>query len=94
MVRAGYRCECAGACGQHHAKTEMRCPAAHGAGRGPVRLIAAPADPALSPAEAAAVPAEGLRAWCPGCFDRAAKRAREAAAERLRLEADDQPSLF
>ncbi|MGW6715125.1 hypothetical protein ACWF9X_30090 [Streptomyces globisporus] len=88
MAAASGRCQCTGQCGQPHAKTDRRCPREHDsyAGRhcGPVRLMAAAADPTLTEREAAALPADRLRAWCPGCFTetRRSWRTTEPAAEQ------------
>ncbi|MFF2039000.1 hypothetical protein ACFVVX_01125 [Kitasatospora sp. NPDC058170] len=87
---AAGRCQCRGTCGKNHDKDGGRCPAVHGGygprhGTGPVRLVAAPADPAhllLPPHQAAALPKAALAAWCPACLDattRAARNARQAA---------------
>ncbi|MDX3594124.1 hypothetical protein PV749_23685 [Streptomyces sp. ID03-2B] len=88
MEAAGGRCQCTGQCGQPHAKTDRRCPREHdsyaGRHRGPVRLMAAAADLTLTEREAAALPADRLRAWCPGCFTetRRSRRTTEPAAEQ------------
>jgi hypothetical protein len=58
------------------------------------RLIIAPADLLLSPAAAAAVPAEQLLGWCPGCHRAALGRQRAADRERCRLEAPEPAALF
>jgi hypothetical protein len=75
---AGGRCHCTGQCGQSHRKTEGRCLRQHDSGG--LRLIAAPADPATTELAAAALPASGLRAWCPACFTTARRLARPAVA--------------
>ncbi|MFJ7909822.1 hypothetical protein [Kitasatospora sp. NPDC096204] len=91
LAAAAGRCQCRGTCGKSHDKDGGRCPAVHGGygsrhGTGPVRLLAAPADPdgLLLPAHlAAALPKGALAAWCPACHDatrRAAAKARRAAA--------------
>ncbi|MFJ2180825.1 hypothetical protein ACIOJG_09365 [Streptomyces anulatus] len=88
MVTAGWRCQCTGQCGQAHAKTDRRCPREHdsyaGKHGGPVRLMAAAADAALTEREAATLPADRLRAWCPGCFTdtRRSRRTTEPVAEQ------------
>ncbi|MFJ9093828.1 hypothetical protein ACIRIR_20220 [Streptomyces globisporus] len=88
MAAAGGRCQCTGQCGQLHAKTDRRCPREHdsyaGKHGGPVRLMAAAADPTIAERQAAALPAERLRAWCPGCFTdtRRSRRTAEPAAEQ------------
>ncbi|MFF3528181.1 hypothetical protein ACFYX5_16075 [Streptomyces rubiginosohelvolus] len=64
MVAAEWRCQCTGQCGHSHTRTENRCPRTHG---GRVLLMAAPANPSTSERAAAALPADALRAWCPGC---------------------------
>jgi hypothetical protein len=75
MNRAGQgretaQCECTGQCGRHNG---ARCPQTHGEYRkrgSPVRLVAAPADPALDGTPAAArLGVDGLLAWCPRCHD-------------------------
>lgn len=90
MAAAGYRCHCAGACGSRHSDSAMRCyrTATHH------RLIVAPADLLLSPAAAAAVPAEQLLAWCSGCHRAALGRQRAAARELHRLEEEPPAALF
>ncbi|MFF4185765.1 hypothetical protein ACFYZ9_21480 [Streptomyces sp. NPDC001691] len=91
MEAAGFRCQCTGQCGNAHIKAQGRCPREHdrhaSKHRGPVHLIAAPADLALSPVKAARVPSAGLRAWCPDCH---------TAARRIaqRQPAPDQAGLF
>ncbi|MFF3067150.1 hypothetical protein [Kitasatospora sp. NPDC057936] len=91
MAAAAGRCQCRGTCGTSHAKDGGRCKTVHGGygprhGTGPVRLLAAAADPAdlLLPAhKAAALPKTALAAWCPACHDatrRKAVKARQAAA--------------
>ncbi|KNE81650.1 MULTISPECIES: hypothetical protein [Streptomyces] len=95
MAAAGYRCQCAGQCGNPHTKGEGRCLKEHDkyASRhsGPVRLLAAAADPATPPRAAALLPVADLRAWCPTCFD-----ATRRAAQRLTRAAPDpaQGGLF
>lgn len=79
---AGEVCQCTGACGTKHRDGRGKpCSVAHGElGRhGRVRLIAAPEDASLSVLEAAQLPAERLRAWCPGCWSALAAGARTAA---------------
>lgn len=90
MEAAGYRCHCTGACGSRHTDSQMRChrTATH------YRLTVAPADLLLSPAAAAAVPAEQLLAWCPGCHRAALGRQRAADRERKRLEEEPPAALF
>ncbi|WP_234327093.1 hypothetical protein [Streptomyces sp. NRRL WC-3742] len=91
LAAAAGRCQCRGTCGKNHEKDGGRCPAVHGGyghrhGTGPVRLLAAPADPhglLLPSHQAAALPKRSLAAWCPTCHDatrRAAIAARHASA--------------
>jgi hypothetical protein len=88
MEPAEFRCQCSGACGSQHAKTERRCHRTASS----YRLLVAPADLLLSPAAAAAVPAEQLLAWCPDCHRAALSRQRAAERERKRLE--EQPAAL
>ncbi|WP_267242855.1 hypothetical protein [Streptomyces sp. PR69] len=88
MTAAGWRCQCTGRCGNPHAKSGARCPREHdkyaGKHGGPVRLMAAAADPLTSERRAAALGAGELRAWCPQCLTaarRAAKRPAPAAPD-------------
>ncbi|MFD4999842.1 hypothetical protein [Streptomyces buecherae] len=101
MVSAGYRCQCTGQCGAAHKKAGGRCPREHdqhaSRHRGPIHLIAAPAD-LLTPllAQAALGPAE-LRAWCPDCHDgarRAAQRTTRTTSNPDQGELFDQRDLF
>ncbi|MEU8511607.1 hypothetical protein AB0C76_08480 [Kitasatospora sp. NPDC048722] len=86
LAAAAGRCQCRGTCGKSHAKDGGRCPAVHGGyghrhGTGPVRLAAAPCDPAdlaLPPHKAAALPKAALAAWCPACLDATTRRTRAA----------------
>ncbi|MFB7663944.1 hypothetical protein ACFC1R_08350 [Kitasatospora sp. NPDC056138] len=84
LAAAAGRCQCRGTCGKKHDKDGGRCKTVHGTG--PVRLRAAPAEPAdllLPSHKAAALPKTALIAWCPECHDatrRAAAKAREADA--------------
>ncbi|AZS76378.1 hypothetical protein DDE74_11220 [Streptomyces lydicus] len=84
MAAAAWRCQCTGACGQPHAQSGGRCPREHdgyaGKHSGPVRLMAAPADPAIPDRQAMALPAPALRAWCPGCHAAARKPTPAAGA--------------
>ncbi|MFF4701398.1 hypothetical protein [Streptomyces chattanoogensis] len=84
MAKAGWRCQCTGACGQPHALSDGRCPREHDGYAskhgGPVRLMAAPADPRIPERDAVALPACELRAWCPGCYTAARKSAPAAGA--------------
>ncbi|MER7172642.1 hypothetical protein [Streptomyces mesophilus] len=94
MQAADSRCECTGQCGQPHAKSEGRCPHKHDGyiakRHGPVRLMAAPADPLMSPVAAAALPPAELMAWCPGCFN----QTRNAARRSQRTELAPADALF
>ncbi|GAA2317528.1 hypothetical protein GCM10010234_74540 [Streptomyces hawaiiensis] len=90
MEPAEYRCQCSGACGSQHTKTGRRCHRTTGGHR----LLIAPADLLLSPAAAAAVPAEQLLAWCPDCHRAALGRQRAADRERKRLEQPEPAALF
>ncbi|MFF9803000.1 hypothetical protein ACF1G3_37110 [Streptomyces rochei] len=95
MESAGFRCQCAGGlCGSRHSNSGMRCKAEHDDGNGRIRLIAAPVDLGLSDVAAAAVPVAQLRAWCPGCFQKARARAREAYANARRIESGPADTLF
>jgi hypothetical protein len=81
MSAAGYRCQCEGACGSRHTPTGQRTPGVqHRCARvsapGQAPLVAAPASPTVPAVVAAALPASGLRAWCPSCFGGAAAVAR------------------
>ncbi|MFF8577066.1 hypothetical protein ACF06L_38170 [Streptomyces sp. NPDC015408] len=91
MEIAEFQCQCSGgACGSQHAKTGLRCDRTatnH-------RLIVAPADLLLTPAQAAAVPAEQLLAWCPDCHKKATARQRAADRERRQHEAPEPAALF
>ncbi|MFF4350885.1 hypothetical protein [Streptomyces sp. NPDC001530] len=92
MEAAGFRCQCAGECGNAHAKSEGRCPREHDGYTSKhghrVRLMAAPADVLTPPVKAAALPVDQLRAWCPECHTAAARRARSTKP------ADEAPCLF
>ncbi|MGZ3113253.1 hypothetical protein [Streptomyces sp. H62] len=91
MESADYQCQCfGGLCGSQHAKTGMRCHRTAGSHR----LIVAPADLLLTPAAAAAVPAEQLLAWCPDCHKKATSRQRAADRERRQHEAPEPAALF
>ncbi len=95
MRAAGFRCQCRGECGNPHKQGQGRCPKEHdkyaSKHRGPVRLLAAPAEPAVTGLAAARLERGGLRAWCPECHD----AARRAANRRERTApAADQSSLF
>lgn len=83
VAAAAGRCQCRGTCGKSHDKDGGRCKTAHGDhvrhGHGPVRLTAAPADPAallLPSHQAAALPKAALAAWCPACLDATTRAAR------------------
>ncbi|MGW6476693.1 hypothetical protein ACWGDS_01830 [Streptomyces sp. NPDC055059] len=94
MQAAQFRCQCTGACGNPHGKSEGRCPHEHDAYTSKhghrVRLIAAPADPLATAVAAAALPASELLAWCAGCHTAAARAARRAAS----APAVEAPGLF
>ncbi|MFJ4091205.1 hypothetical protein ACIPYS_06435 [Kitasatospora sp. NPDC089913] len=82
LAAAAGRCQCRGTCGTSHEKDGGRCRTAHGghSRHGPVRLTAAPADPAdlLLPAHrAAALPKAELAAWCPACLDATTRAVRK-----------------
>ncbi|MCD9144361.1 hypothetical protein [Streptomyces albireticuli] len=91
MGAAGGRCQCEGACGQPH-KSGGRCPREHdqhaGKHSGPIRLLAAPADPLTTDRAAAALPAGQLRAWCPTCLG-AARRAAQRTARTKPVPGQD-----
>lgn len=100
--RADHCCQCTGACGKTHTATGGRCDRTNGSyaskHHGPIRLLAAPADPhqlTLPAHQQARLKADELAAWCPACHDaartRTAREARQATARRL---ADDSPALF
>jgi hypothetical protein len=88
MGAADGRCWCTGQCGHPHTKTEGRCLKSHDSGG--AHLIAAPADPGTGERAAVALPAAGLRAWCPTCLT-GARRATQRAAK---TPSTDQCSLF
>ncbi|MFF3891571.1 hypothetical protein [Streptomyces sp. NPDC001914] len=93
MEAADYRCQCTGGlCGSLHSASALRCKARHDQGR--VRLVAAPADLALSDIEATTVPIGDLRAWCGPCFQAARRRARLADAARREQENGPADTLF
>ncbi|MFJ4036244.1 hypothetical protein [Streptomyces griseoluteus] len=93
MEAAGWRCQCAGECGNPHTKTEERCPREHDGYTSKhghrVRLMAAPADPCTPLTRAVTLPASDLRAWCPECHTAATRRTRAQATP-----ADAQGGLF
>ncbi|MEV4993181.1 hypothetical protein [Streptomyces niveus] len=86
MTGANWRCQCTGACGQTHSRTEGRCPRYHG---GTVALMAAPADPTTPERVAVTLPARSLRAWCPTCFTAAQRRTAQS-----HVPSAEQPGLF
>lgn len=91
MEAADYQCQCAGGlCGSRHSKTGLRC---HRSAESH-RLLVAPSDLLLTPAAAAAVPAEQLLAWCPDCHRGALGKQRAAARELKRLEEPEPAALF
>ncbi|MGW2370282.1 hypothetical protein ACWCZ5_32620 [Streptomyces sp. NPDC001667] len=83
MAAAGFRCQCTGQCGNQHAEAKGRCPREHdqhaSKHRGPVHLIAAPADSTTPVTAAAHMTAADLVAWCPDCFTAARRLARNTA---------------
>ncbi|MFJ7280952.1 hypothetical protein [Kitasatospora sp. NPDC098663] len=89
MTRAGYTCECTGACGTRHGRSGLRCDTRHGqylkAAKGPARLCVG--QPDLSDREAAALPPADLAAWCPPCW-RGTDRRRRAARATLDTRPD------
>ena len=95
MRAAGFRCQCRGECGNPHKKGAGRCPREHdqyaSKHRGPVRLISAPADPAVTGVAATRLPRGELRAWCPECHDGARRAANRAARQ---VPDTDQSHLF
>lgn len=89
---AGEVCQCTGACGTKHRDGRGKpCSLRQGEpGRhGPVKLIAAPEDASLSVLEAAQLPAERLRAWCPACWSALAAKARTAARAAASVPQDE-----
>jgi hypothetical protein len=89
---ADRRCECTGACGRRHSRTDFRCDRTHD--QGGIRLIAAPTDLALPLSEAAELTPDELRAWCPDCH-RLAKRQHEGSrAARQQLDTPPTETLF
>jgi hypothetical protein len=95
---AGSRCQCTGSCGNQHSKTERRCGARHDVYAaeygGWVRLVVAPANLTLPPAQAATLPEARLRAWCPRCYRAAQRRQRAADEHRRRFAAPPPAALF
>ncbi|MFJ2402887.1 hypothetical protein ACIOUE_16455 [Streptomyces xanthochromogenes] len=94
MEAADHRCQCAGECGNSHAKGDGRCPHEHDGytskhGRR-LRLVAAPADPLATAVTAAGLSAAQLRAWCPDCLTAATR----AAKQHLPGISTDQCGLF
>lgn len=100
LAAAAGRCQCRGTCGKNHAKDGDRCKTVHGGygprhGTGPVRLLAAPAEPAdllLPPHKSAVLPKTALIAWCPDCHD--ATRRTAAKARQQATPAAEPSSLF
>lgn len=97
MERAGYRCQCTGACGAKHADRRTRqpgrCPREHGdwvSKTGKTILTAAPTDPTGTWTSAASLPANRLMALCPPCHDARQRIARKAAQQ----QAAEQDGLF
>ncbi|MFI0962943.1 hypothetical protein ACH4S8_16305 [Streptomyces sp. NPDC021080] len=93
MEAAGHRCQCVGACGNEHAKSDGRCPREHDGYTSKhghrIRLIAAPADPLTPPVKAAALPTSELRAWCPQCHTAVARSVRTSEVQPV-----EAPALF
>lgn len=99
ITTASGRCQCSGACGNRHAKSGGRCDRENGhyaaKHHGPVRLLAAPADPAqltLPAHRQAALSLGELAAWCPDCHHSAhaaAQRAARRAAATALTESTD-----
>jgi hypothetical protein len=87
LERAEWLCQCGGNCGARH---EAVCSQSVHSDV----LIAAPADVALSPAEAAAVPIEDLVVWCRSCLAEAERLHRAARREVQRIEAAALADLF
>ncbi|GCD44140.1 hypothetical protein [Streptomyces paromomycinus] len=94
MEAAGFRCQCTGQCGSRHVKAGGRCPREHdqyaSKHRGPVHLLAVPADLTASDTLACRAAVTELRAWCPDCYTAARAAARKAA----RTAAAAQDGLF
>lgn len=90
MNRSGGRCECTGACGRRHSKSEFRCDRTHDRGR--VRLLVAPADLSLTPQQAARLTLPDLLHWCPDCHQAARRRHTAAAAIAARLQGRQAPA--
>ncbi|MFF3062249.1 hypothetical protein [Streptomyces sp. NPDC057909] len=80
LATAGDRCQCTGACGQAHNQSGGRCPRQHGQ---QAPLMAAPADPVIPDRVAVSLPADRLRAWCPGCHSAARRTAKRPAVEAV-----------
>ncbi|MFE6038760.1 hypothetical protein [Streptomyces sp. NPDC056452] len=80
LTAAGNRCQCTGTCGQAHAQSGGRCPRQHGQ---QAPLMAAPADPTTPERIAVSLPANRLRAWCPGCHSAARRTAKRPVIEAL-----------
>ncbi|UQA93107.1 hypothetical protein [Streptomyces halobius] len=94
MAAAGWRCQCTGACGQPHAQSDGHCPREHdgyaGKHGGPIRLMAASADPSITDRQAVALPVGELRAWCPSCL----AAARRIVKQLTSIPTTDQCGLF
>ncbi|MFC5911650.1 hypothetical protein [Streptacidiphilus monticola] len=99
---AANRCQCTGQCGHRHKAVDGRCEHEHGGyaskHAAPIRLAAAPADPAglARPVQRqAAMTASELMAWCPPCLDDARRRAQRAALKaRAEQQQADSFALF
>lgn len=83
VERADGTCRCTGACGRDHGPAGLHCLEQDKPGR---RLLVAPRTP-MPPHLAARVPADELTAWCPGCWNRAVRRAapQPAPADQMPL---------
>lgn len=83
MDRAGHRCQCTWRRHPaHRGEQDGRCERTTSG----TQLSAGPLDPGPHPDRTiAAVPAEEMRAWCPPCWDEAAKVARRQDREAERI---------
>ena len=89
VAQAVGRCQCEGACGRRHAKSQGRCTAGLAAVPA-ARLFVAASDPYVDPERAWRLPVEQLSAWCGPCLDGARRAARpvptvEGTADLLAL---------
>lgn len=87
VAAADGQCQCTGACGRPHRPGNGRCVVGPG---WTGTLVAAPANPTLAFHQAAALPPQELRAWCPACWKDAVRKARAAQ----RCEACPDAALF